>query len=143
MFFTAETQSDVLSLSKGRREKPFRYEKDLLIRFRAIQALGLTTKTVYREDPARVMDLIRRLLWSMNDESGGLGWSAPEIIAEILVNCPMLIETNASLLPHYLTEEPFERGAHFAIARLMEHIPDLIEENRDQWIESLFRVCFP
>jgi hypothetical protein len=69
----------------------------------------------------------------MNDESGGLGWHAPEMIAEILINVPALIPEYAGLLPSYLREEPFERGTHFAVYRVaqvdpgpfVEHVPAL------------------
>jgi hypothetical protein len=65
--------------------------------------------------------------------TGGLGWHAPEVIAEILVNVPALIPEYAGLLPSYLREEPFERGTHFAVYRValvdprpfVEHVPAL------------------
>ena len=52
----------------------FTYHQDLLFRFRAIQTVGLAARDWLEQDFDRVQDLIRRLLWSMNDESGGLGW---------------------------------------------------------------------
>jgi hypothetical protein len=33
-------------------------------------------------ESARV--IMRRLMWSLNDESGGIGWGAPEAMGEIV-----------------------------------------------------------
>jgi hypothetical protein len=109
------------------------FETDELVRWRAIDAVGRIAAVQAGQDMEKVRDTIRRLLWLMNDESGGLGWHAPEMIAEILVNVPTLIPEFAGLLLSYLREEPFERGTHFAVYRVAqvdpgpftEHVPDL------------------
>ncbi len=117
----------------------FTFDRSELLRWRAIEAFGRVAAAQAERDLERVRDTIRRLLWLMNDESGGLGWHAPEMIAEILVNVPALIPEYAGLLPSYLREEPFERGAHFAVYRVaqidpgafVEHIPALIASLND------------
>jgi len=55
------------------------YDTDELIRWRAIEAIGKVAQIQAESDIEKVRDLIRRLLWLMNDESGGLGWHSPEI----------------------------------------------------------------
>jgi hypothetical protein len=109
------------------------FDRDELLRWHAIAAFGRIAALQAEENLEKVRDSIRRLLWLMNDESGGLGWHAPEMIAEILVNVPTLIPEYAGLLPSYLHEEPFERGTHFAVYRValvdpkpfVEHVPAL------------------
>jgi len=98
------------------------------VRWRAVEAIGLVAGDLARPDPERVRDFVRRLLWQMNDESGGLSWLSPEIIGEILVNVPTLADEYAPLLLSYLREEPFERGAHQAICRLARKRPDLFRQ---------------
>jgi HEAT repeat protein len=93
-------------------------DEDELIRWRAIEAIGQMARWQAESDLEKVRDSIRRLLWLMNDESGGLGWRSPEMIGEILVNVPELIDEFGGLLSAYLREEPFERGIHLAVSRV-------------------------
>jgi hypothetical protein len=101
------------------------FAQDELLRQRAIEAVGIIAGHLAQTDRGVVRDYLRRLLWLMNDESGGLGWHAPEAIGEILVNVPELIGEFAPLLPHYLAEEPFEAGTHRAIHRIAEIRPQV------------------
>lgn len=94
------------------------FDADELVRWRAIEALGVTAAHEWRSDHERVRRQIRRLYWLMNDESGGICWNAPEAIAEILYNVPGLIGEYGLQLPSYFIEEPFERGSRWAVARL-------------------------
>jgi hypothetical protein len=115
------------------------FDRDDLLRWRAIDVFGRVAALQAERDLEKVRDSIRRLLWLMNDESGGLGWHAPEMIAEILVNVPTLIPEFAGLLPSYLREEPFERGTHFAVYRValvdprpfVDHVPALTTSLED------------
>jgi HEAT repeat protein len=100
------------------------FDADELVRWRAIETLGWVAADMAQTDLESVRDIIRRLLWSMNDESGNLVWNAPEAIGEVLFNVPQLIEEYAAILPSFLREEPFERGTHWAIARVAAKRPD-------------------
>ncbi len=94
------------------------YDGDELVRWRAIEATGWVVGAQAVADLDRARDMLRRLFWQMNDESGGLTWHSPELIAEILVNVPELISEYAQMLPSFFHEEPFERGAHIAAYRI-------------------------
>jgi len=96
------------------------YETDELLRWRGIEGLGLLAEDLATRGIEPLRDIIRRLLWTMNDESGNVGWFAPEAIGEILANVPRLSREFAGLLPNFLAEEPFERGTHWAMARVAE-----------------------
>jgi hypothetical protein len=100
------------------------FEEDELVRWRATEALGLVAGERAKTNLDAVKDIITRMLWSMNDESGGLGWHAPEAIGEILANVPGIVLIYAKQLPHFFHEEPFERGAYMAVARAAEVVPD-------------------
>jgi len=102
----------------GRMLISLTYDADELLRYRAIEATGWLAAWQATLELERIRDGLRRLLWLMNDESGGLGWHAPELIGEILVNVPGLIDEYAHLLPSFFHEEPFERGAHHAVYRV-------------------------
>jgi hypothetical protein len=107
-----------------KNRNPFRvllsltYDAEEIVRRRAIDAVGKVAGVVAAADIEKVRDFVRRLLWLMNDESGGLGWHAPEMIGEILVNVPTLIDDTAELLPSFMKEEPFELGTHLAMSRV-------------------------
>jgi hypothetical protein len=62
----------------------FAYARDTLIGQRAIRAMGLVAKELVTSEPEILRDRVRKLLWSLNDESGGIGWSAPELLGEIV-----------------------------------------------------------
>lgn len=109
------------------------YDQDEEIKWRAIKAVGIAAGIMAQNNIEKVRDRIRRLLWLMNDESGGLGWHSPEMIGEILVNEPSLIDEYASLLVAFVNEEPFERGSHHAIYRVATVAPEAFNE----WIEDL------
>nr|MBN2276414.1 hypothetical protein [candidate division Zixibacteria bacterium] len=88
-----------------------------LIRWRAIEAIGLVARQLVQTNPEGVRQTLTRLFWMMNEESGNLCWHAPEAIGEILVNVPSLIDEYGLVLSSFVIEEPFERGTRLAIAR--------------------------
>jgi hypothetical protein len=98
-------------------------EPEDLIRWRAIQAIGKVMAVKAGRDLEAVREEVRRLLWSMSDESGNFLPHAPEAIGEILANVPPLIDEFAAVLFSFIEEEPFERGVHWAIARISQIAP--------------------
>lgn len=54
------------------------------LRWRAVEAVGLLVSKVAAKDLEAAKEVVRRLLWSLNEESGSIGWGAPEALAEIL-----------------------------------------------------------
>ena len=102
------------------------HAREDVVRRRAIVACGRVAGVLAEEDLEAVREMVRRLLWWMNDESGALLRVAPEVIAEILLNVDALVDEYARLLPRFTHEEPFERGASRAVARLAEVRPDAL-----------------
>jgi HEAT repeat protein len=102
------------------------FEADPLLRWRAIEALGLLAGQQAESDVEVVREWIRRLFWNMNDESGGLMWHGPEAIGEILVNVPQLISEYVSMLGCRYDEEPFEAGTFLALARVAAQQPQQV-----------------
>ena len=104
------------------------FDGEPLIKWRAIEALGKIAAIMAEKDMLRVQDLLHRLFWGMNDESGNLYWHAPEAIAEILVNVPRLIPEYALILVSFIDVEPFPVGVHRAIARITSVEPDAFQD---------------
>ncbi len=110
---------------------PFTYRIDGLLRWRAVEAMGVAAGRVADQDPEFVRGVLRRLMWSLSDESGSIGWSAPEAIGEILANRPDLFGDYAPLLVSLfenLEESYFHAGILWAIGRVAAKSPDLVAD---------------
>lgn len=84
-----------------------------------------------QEEKVRIY--IRTLFWSMSDESGGIGWSAPQTIAEIIVNIPEIIDPYGSMMIAYSIEEPpLMKGGLWGIGRLGKRIAESVDFFRDK-----------
>lgn len=99
------------------------YDKEDLLCWRAIEAMGICAAAVAREDPARVRNVVQRLIWSAREESGGMGWSAPELLAEIACASPQQF---ADIPPIIVSlhgedeEKVFLKGVLWSIARMAD-----------------------
>ncbi|AQS60204.1 DVU0298 family protein [Desulforamulus ferrireducens] len=97
-------------------------------RWLAIQGLGqVSAELVKRDKVEDVREILRRLLWSMNDESGSASWSAPEAIGEIIARNPEVFKEYVSIVVHASEEEIFHRGIAWALGRIGEVRPDLVQ----------------
>ncbi|MHB1131326.1 MAG: DVU0298 family protein [Chloroflexota bacterium] len=97
------------------------YQPEGLLRWRAVEALGRTAGVVAVADAEFVRGILRRLHWSLSDESGGIGWSAPEAMGAIVAARPDLFADYALIvvsLAESLEEDYFHAGILWAIARL-------------------------
>ena len=110
------------------------YHQDELIRWRAVEALG---KVAGSRSLSAARDLVRRQFWTMTEESGGTAWRAPEVIGEILANHPDLIKEFGVILSSYFKEEPFERGAYWAVARTIALNPGVFQEISEDLFAAL------
>jgi hypothetical protein len=113
------------------------YADDLLLRWRAIEGIGRASKVIARADMEKVRRQVRRILWLMNDESGGICWNGPETIGEIIVNVPALIDEYSGILVSFLNQEPFETGARQAIARIAGLKAEIFNDSSGILIQSL------
>ena len=101
------------------------YAKDTLMGQRAIRAMGLVAQELVKTEPEILRDRVRKLLWSLNDESGGIGWSAPELLGEIVSADP---DRFADVIPliadvYGIEEKVFRPGVLYALGRIAESAP--------------------
>ena len=102
------------------------YDKDDLMTWRAIEAMGYVALDLKSSHMGILRETVRKMLWSMSDESGGIGWSAPEILGEITRSSP---EEFSDLIPILWSnrEEPsFKAGAICALWRVACVRPDMV-----------------
>ena len=74
-------------------------------RWRGISCMGASVARLACEDMEAARVVMRRFLWSLNDESGGIGWGAPESMAEAMSRHEGLAQEYAHLLLSYLRED--------------------------------------
>jgi HEAT repeat protein len=104
------------------------------VRWRAVTAAGEVVEHLAETDRESARIVMRRLIWSLNDESGGIGWGAPEAMGEIMARDEKLAEEYASIFVSYLDEEGnfleyeiLQRGLLWGLVRLAEVRPQLLE----------------
>jgi HEAT repeat protein len=90
-----------------------------LLRWRAVSALGRLAGT----HPDLARPLVTRLYWSLNDESGGIGWMSAPALGEIGRRAPALLCQCVRPLVRYLDEPFLLPGALWAIGRLAPAYP--------------------
>ncbi len=106
-----------------------------IIRWRAIAAIGVVVADLADEHIESARIVMRRLMWSLNDESGGIGWGAPEAMGEIMAQHEKLAKEYHNILVSYLREDCnflehpiLQRGLLWGLGRLAQVHPELIKD---------------
>ena len=102
------------------------YDRKSIISYRAIEAFGIVSKEIAKTKPEIVRNAVGRLLWMIRDESGGIGWSSPEMLGEIVRNNPELFSDVAPVIMSFLDEEMLASGVLIAAGRIGEVNPELV-----------------
>ena len=107
--------------------------EDEEVMWHAVTATGRLVADLASRDPDAARDILRRMMWSLNEESGGIGWGLPEAMGETLARNEILAGEFAAILVSYIQPdgnflefEPLQRGALWAIGRLAEAFPLLL-----------------
>jgi len=113
----------------------FLLHHDEQVKWRAVSAMGDVVANLAEKDMESARVVMRRLMWSLNDESGGIGWGAPEAMGEIIACHDGLAKEYASVLVSYIREdgnfleyEPLQRGAVWGIGRVAQVKPHMIQD---------------
>ena len=101
------------------------YHCDLQVRWFAVAAMGEVVSRLADREPESARVVMRRLMWNLNDESGGMGWGSPEAMGEIMARHPVLAREYAPILISYLNpdgnfleHEGLQEGVLWAVGRL-------------------------
>ena len=89
------------------------FDRDPLIQWRAVEAMGAAAERIVPDDPDCVRDHLRRLHWLLSEESGGICWRAPEAMAEIVRRCPGLSGDYSPIIVSLICEMAEEDLIHF------------------------------
>ena len=109
------------------------YHGDPLIRWRAVSAMGAVTARMADETREAARIVMRRLMWNLNDESGGIGWGSPEAMGEIMARHAGLACEYGCILVSYANpdgnflEHPgLQPGVLWALGRLARVQPAIV-----------------
>ena len=102
------------------------YDKQDVMSWRAIEAIGVISRTFSKGRIDILRETIRRLLWSMGEESGGIGWSAAEMLGEIVTGDPDAFNEIIPILWSFREEEMFRAGIVWAMGRIAMIRPELV-----------------
>ncbi len=111
------------------------YHKSETVKFRSIAAMGLLVARIEEKKKEKARIILRRIMWNLNDESGGIGWGSPEAMGEILYHCPELALEFKSIIfsyldpgGNYIEHEVLQRGVIWGIGTYFEACPSDINK---------------
>ncbi|PIP35333.1 MAG: hypothetical protein COS92_01130 [Desulfobacterales bacterium CG07_land_8_20_14_0_80_52_14] len=128
--------SQILKMPPRRAINPllsFLYSTREEIRWRAITAIGALVADQADTDLEGARVVMRRLIWSLNDESGGIGWGSAEAMGEICAKSERLACEFVKILVSYIDpkcnfigNETLQRGLLWGIGRIAQVRPERI-----------------
>ncbi|WP_456324769.1 DVU0298 family protein [Desulfonauticus submarinus] len=118
------------------------------IRWHGISAFGLVVNEMAKNHMEDARIVMRRFMWMLNDESGGIGWGVPEAMGEIMAVNSQIANEYHTILFSYLQENeqgkdnfleyaPLRRGAYWGTARLAQKRPNLGIKAQDKILAAL------
>ncbi len=114
-----------------------------IVRWHSISAIGQVIKAIASEDVEAARVVMRRFLWMLNDESGGIGWGVPEAMSESMYQHDLLASEYMHMLVSYARSdgpELFQDG-NFIELPLLQHgvlwgLCRLAEKYQEQLLEK-------
>ena len=104
------------------------------VKWRAVKAIGEVVNNLAEEDMESARVIMRRMIWNLNDESGGIGWGLPEAMGEVMAQHQGLADEYAMILESYIREDgnflehqPLQRGVLWGLGRLAQERPELLK----------------
>jgi hypothetical protein len=109
---------------------PFFYSKDPLHFWQAITAMGAVVSLLAEENVESARVVMRRLMWNLNEESGGIGWGSAEAMGEIMARNGRMADEYACILISYINpcgnfiDHPdLQKGILWGLGRLAQDRP--------------------
>jgi hypothetical protein len=103
---------------------------DARVKWRAVTAMGRVVSDLAAVDPESARVIMRRFIWQLNDESGGIGWGCPEAMAETMAQSESLAAEFGRILisyiqpaGNYLEHATLQQGVLWGVGRLAHTRP--------------------
>ncbi|NOX26367.1 MAG: HEAT repeat domain-containing protein [Deltaproteobacteria bacterium] len=98
---------------------------DEQVKWYAVSAMGLVVAALAAGELEDARVVMRRFMWMLNDESGGIGWGVPEAMAEVMACLPEMAREFSHILVAFMREDGFylelpalQRGLMWGLGRL-------------------------
>lgn len=103
------------------------------IKWHAVTAMGILIADLAEQDMEAARNIMRRFMWYLNEESGGIGWGVPEAMGEIMARHKGLAHEFAHILVSYIRKggnfleyDLLRRGVVWGLGRLAMVRPQLL-----------------
>jgi hypothetical protein len=103
------------------------YSMKDVVRFRSTSLMGEYAAGLEKKSIEKSRIILRRLMWNLNDESGGIGWGSCEAMGEILSRSQKLAKEFGSILfsyldpnGNYLEHDMLQRGLLWGVGTFLE-----------------------
>jgi hypothetical protein len=113
----------------------FLLSTDSKTKWATVTAFGAVVSHLAEQDMESARVIMRRMMWQLNDESGGIGWGCPEAMGEIIACHEGLAREYARVLISYIREdgnflehEPLQEGALWGIGRVAQVRPNWVRD---------------
>ena len=113
---------------------PFFYSKDPLLFWQAITAMGAVVSLLAEENAESARVVMRRLMWNLNEESGGIGWGSAEAMGDIMARNDRMAAEYACILisyinpcGNYIDHTELQKGILWGLGRLAQDRPSRAE----------------
>lgn len=98
------------------------------LHWRAAHCLGKVITVLASQDREAARNFMRRLMWSLNEESGNLGWGIPETMGCIVAQSPVIAEEYERITisyiidtgksSNYIDHGPLRKSSYWAIGHM-------------------------
>ncbi len=98
---------------------------DELVRWHAVSGFGFIVPAIAEKELETARTVMRRFLWMLNDESGGIGWGVPEAMAEVMFHSTPLGREYLHMLVSYTRDdgpELFQDGNFLELDLMQEGV---------------------
>jgi len=113
---------------------PFFYSKSPMHFWQAVTAMGAVVSLLAEENVESARVVMRRLMWNLNEESGGIGWGSAEAMGEIMARNDRMADEYACMLisyinpcGNYIDNPALQQGILWGLGRLARNRPHLAE----------------
>ncbi len=118
---------------------------DEQVKWFAVSAMGLAVAALAAKKLEDARVVMRRFMWMLNDESGGIGWGVPEAMGEVMACEPRLAREYGHILVAFMREDGFflelealQRGLMWGLGRMAAASGDnlrlLLKHEADNYI---------
>jgi hypothetical protein len=96
---------------------------DEKIRWHCVSVIGEVVHKIAVDEMENARIVMRRFLWMLNDESGGIGWGVPEAMSESMYHNRILAEEYMHMLVSYSRDDGSElfQDGNFIELPLLQH----------------------